>query len=280
MEIFRALAALIESPQEEHAPIAKALEIGPLPSADEYTETFLFNLYPYASVYLGQEGMMGGEACDRIAGFWRALNLTPPNEADHLATLLGLYANLYDLEEIANDKLQKAKWRHARKVLLWEHLLSWLPVYLHKLRLMASPFYRSWGEILERALIEESKKVGRPETISQHLLETLTLQDPREHGLDEFLASLISPVHAGFILTRADLQRAARGLNLGLRVAERKFILQTLFNQDAHAILAWLSNEADAWIEWHASQEEVCGATASAWKIKAEVSMKLLRELG
>ena len=36
--------------------------------------------------------MLGGEARDRIAGFWRALGLVPPPEPDHLAVMLGLYA--------------------------------------------------------------------------------------------------------------------------------------------------------------------------------------------
>jgi TorA maturation chaperone TorD len=60
----------------------------PGPQAHEHTEVFGLQLYPYASVYVGPEGMLGGEARDRIAGFWRVLRLTPATEPDHLATLL------------------------------------------------------------------------------------------------------------------------------------------------------------------------------------------------
>ena len=62
-----------------------------------YMDLFGFQLYPYASVYLGSEGMLGGEARDRIAGFWRAIGEPPPSEPDHLAVLLALYARLCEL---------------------------------------------------------------------------------------------------------------------------------------------------------------------------------------
>ena len=98
MELFRALACLAEAPEDETGRVADALGLGPLPAKSEYTETFLFQLYPYASVYLGAEGMMGGVARDRIAGFWRALRQTPPAEPDHMAVMLSLYAQLMEFE--------------------------------------------------------------------------------------------------------------------------------------------------------------------------------------
>ena len=54
----------------------------------------MLNCPPYASVYLGPDGALGGEGADRAAGFWRASGLTPPAEPDHLTALLALYASL------------------------------------------------------------------------------------------------------------------------------------------------------------------------------------------
>ncbi|HUQ31175.1 MAG TPA: molecular chaperone TorD family protein, partial [Pyrinomonadaceae bacterium] len=140
MEIFRALAVLAEPPTEETARLAEALEMDAVPSADEHTELFIFQLYPYASVYLGAEGMMGGEARDRVAGFWRALGGVPPAEADHLSVILALYSRLAELEDEESGKpALRAGWRGARRAFLWEHLLSWLPVYLSKLSEIAPP---------------------------------------------------------------------------------------------------------------------------------------------
>src|SRR6266536_3343848 len=97
-ELLRALGVLCEPPEPTHARIAEALCLPGRIDAADHTELFGFQLVPYASVYLGAEGMLGGEAADRVAGFWRALRLTPPPEPDHLAALLGLYATIGEAE--------------------------------------------------------------------------------------------------------------------------------------------------------------------------------------
>ena len=97
-ELLRGLAVFAEAPGPSHAALADALGIPGVPDAAAYSDVFLFQLYPYAPVHLGPEGMMGGEARDRVAGFWRAVGRTPPPEPDHLAALLGLYAALLDLD--------------------------------------------------------------------------------------------------------------------------------------------------------------------------------------
>ncbi|MGA9994479.1 MAG: molecular chaperone TorD family protein [Pyrinomonadaceae bacterium] len=279
MELFRALALLAEPPTKETERVAEALELGPLPCESEHTEIFLFQLYPYASVYLGAEGMIGGEARDLIAGFWRALSRTPPREPDHLALMLALYASLCGVEEDESDALRRSGLRNARKAFLWEHLLSWLPVYLDKLNEIATPFYRKWGEMLFQALAEESKVVGRQERLSLHLREAEQVVDPREEGIEKFLQSLLTPARSGIILTRADLQRAARALSLGSRMGERLFILKALFGQDAGAMLLWLARETSNWTALHRKRAKVFGETAKVWKEKSKATTKLLKQL-
>jgi TorA maturation chaperone TorD len=280
MELFRALAVLAEPPVAEAAHVAGALELGPIPTAAEYTELFVFQLYPYASVYLGPEGMLGGEARDRISGFWRALGETPPAEPDHLALMLALYARLVEMEEGESDVVRRESWRAARKAFLWEHLLSWLPFYLDKLAQVATPFYRGWGDVLWQALIEESKAVGRQRRLPLHLRDAPGLVDPRHDGeVGEFLPTLLAPVRSGMILLRSDLTRAAHSLGLGLRVGERRFILKALFSQDGAGLLEWLATEADRWAARHRLYRAPLGAVALAWEERAVMAAKLLREL-
>lgn len=293
MELIRALAVFAEPVNEKLSALAEALGFEHLPSEDEFTEIFIFQLVPYASVYLGEEGMLGGVARDRIAGFWRALNLTPPGEPDHLSTLLGLYANLCesadmetqgcgDAEKTSNGQRTAdsgQKFHHARKAFFWEHIASWLPLYLHKMKSIASPFYLHWSELLEQVLIEEANSLGQPEIISQHLLQEASIQDPREFGFEMFLSTLLAPIRSGMILTKTDLRRAASELDLSLRIGERKFILQTLFSQDTKKMLKWLSNESKEWLKWHTSQQAFYGETALCWNKKTESAIKLLIEL-
>src|SRR5207253_2718660 len=84
MELLRALAVVAEAPHKEQIRFGEMLELPGHPTSAEHTDLFDFQLSPYASVYLGTEAMIGGEARDRIAGFWRAIHLDPPSQPDHL----------------------------------------------------------------------------------------------------------------------------------------------------------------------------------------------------
>jgi TorA maturation chaperone TorD len=287
MEIFRALAVLAEPPDRaEAARVADALGLGAPPGASEYTELFVFQLYPYASVYLGAEGMLGGEARDRVAGFLSALSLKPPPEPDHLTTLLATYAQL--AERAADDGgagggdaagARREGWRAARRAFLWEHLLSWLPAYLDRVSDIAPPFYRRWAELLAHALAGEAAAVGRQPHLPLHLRAAPPAADPRAEGADRFLRSLLAPARGGMILVRADLARAARELNLGLRAGERRFALQTLMSQDAAGTLGWLAREASARAARHLRHRAAFGDVSEWWARRAEAAAILLREL-
>lgn len=281
MELLRALASLAETPSEKLAPVAEALELGPMPDAHEYTELFIFNLYPYASVYLGPEGMIGGEARSLIAGFWRTLGQSPPPEADHLALMLALYARLVELEEEQREPARREGLRRSRKAFLWEHLLSWLPIYLSKLDEVATPFYRRWGRLLTEALVEEAREVGPQRQLPLHLRDAPGLCDPRdEGGFEDFLAALLAPVRSGIILLRPDLTRAARRLDLGLRIGERRFMLKALFGQDAPALLGWLSDYAAAAAASHQrAQHRAFGEIPKEWARRAADTHALMDQL-
>jgi hypothetical protein len=188
--------------------------------------------------------MLGGAARDRVAGFWRALELTPPAEPDHLAALLGLYAEL-------SERDAPREWRRA---LLWEHLLSWTPLYLPKLRELAPPSYRRWAELLEEALAAEAAALGPLAREPLAHREAPPLEAPHEVGGSAFLGQLLAPVRTGFVLTRDDLVAAARELALGVRVAERRFVLEALLAQDASGTLRWLARYARGWAARHASE--------------------------
>jgi TorA maturation chaperone TorD len=242
-ELFRALGVLCEPPAEGHARVAAALGLREEPRADDYADLFLFQLYPYASVYLGGEGKLGGEARDRVAGFWRALDLVPPAEPDHLAALLGLYAEL-------GERRAPDEWRRA---LLWEHLLSWTPPYLAKLEDLAPPFHRGWAGLLRDALAAEAASLGPLPTPLLAHREAPPLQPPAEVGGAAFLEQLLVPVRTGVILVRDDLVSIARELGLGTRVAERRYVLEALLAQDPARTLRSLAAYAGGWAERHES---------------------------
>ena len=278
MELLRTLGALIEPPSPAHRQLADLLELSPVPPATEHTDLFSFQLYPYASVYLGAEGQLGGEARDRIAGFWRALGETPPAEPDHLTVMLALYAELRERES-DDAPPGEENWHRACRAFLWEHLLSWLPVYLDKLEQLAPRYYRRWAVLLREALLAETEHLGHQERISLHLRQAPPLSDPRQDDPQAFLDALLSPARSGLILVRDDLIRAGRELGLGVRAGERKFVLKALLSQEPAATLGWLVGECRTCAARHRENTALLGPVAEFWVERAETSSELLNEL-
>lgn len=278
MELFRSLGALAEPPSLEAERLAQILDLGPPPEPAEFTDLFESKLYPYASVYLDDSGKLGGNARDTIAGFWRALDLEYPEESDHLAIMLSFYARM---RELAGDSREPDanRWEHARVAFLHEHLLSWLPFYLDKLTDVASGFYNRWGALLAQALVHEREGLKHDTTLSLHLRDSTPMADPRTKGGEAFVESLLAPVRSGLILVRTDLERAGGELDLGVRIGERRYVIEALFSQDAVSTLDWLAQEADLWGQRHLKREKRTGPTARFWADRALGSRDLLHEL-
>ncbi|HEX9100278.1 MAG TPA: molecular chaperone TorD family protein [Candidatus Dormibacteraeota bacterium] len=273
------MASLAEPPGAETDRVAGLLELRGRAEAAEYTDVFGLQLWPYASIYVGAEGKLGGEARDRVAGFWRALHLTPPAEVDHLAALLGLYATLAESEEAEQEPARRRLRHNSRRALLWEHLLSWLPLYLSKLQEIGSPFYIAWAGLLREALIAEARRLGPPDQLPIHLRDAPPLCDPRADGADAFLAGLVAPVRTGMLLARDDLRRAARELGLGLRQGERLYVLKALLSQEPAAALGWLADEAGRWESIHGSMPEELEPVRGYWRGRARAGAQLIASL-
>ena len=201
MELLRALGSLIEPPSPQHAGVAAALGLPEPPSPWEHQQVVASQRWPYASVYLGAEGMMGGEARARIAGFHRALgldrtlgsdrnrtaaavedgstdggNADGATEVDHLPALLDLLASLDRWRgEGRPDASHRALLAHATSALVQEHLTPWLRPYLASFDGCGSAFYEAWAALLGRALDaveadmeERPARPQRPE-LAEHL---------------------------------------------------------------------------------------------------------------
>jgi TorA maturation chaperone TorD len=276
-EVLRALAVLCETPHPSHPAVAAALDLGAPPSAAEHTQVFGLGAVPYASVYLGAEGMLGGEAGDRVAGFWRALGYAPPADADHLAALLGLLATLGEAEADEPDPARAALRGRARSVLLWEHLLSWVPAFARAVARAGSPFYAGWAALLVEVLIAEAAAVPEPDGLPVALAAAPGLPADVE-SVRALAASLLTPVRTGIVLTRSDLARGARDTGLGLRIGERAFVLASMLEQDPVATLDWVAQRADTWASEHAHDEASLGPVARFWAERAATTAATCRE--
>jgi TorA maturation chaperone TorD len=277
-ELFRALAVTSEGVSPAHRRVASSLDV--TIEAAAHTDLFCLHLPPYASIHLGEEGMLGGEAADRVAGFWRALGLTPPAEPDHLAALLGLYAALIEAEAGEGDPARRRLRGEARRALLWEHLLVWVPGYARAAARVGAAAYRPWAEALASALLAEAAALPRGDgPLPLHLRHAPAPAAPGDDGLDEYLGRLLAPVRSGMVITRQDLVTAARELGLGLRMGERRFALRSLVGQDPLKVFGWLAEWARRSAEEHDRLIDALGPVAVFWRERAHQAEAHLRRL-
>jgi TorA maturation chaperone TorD len=277
-ELIRALGVFAEPPTAETGRLATLLGLGTPPTREEYTDLFVFNVYPYASVYLSPEGLMGGEARDRAAGFWRALGEIPPAEADHLTALLGLHASLVESAAQERDGARRAALERARTALLWEHLLSWTPLFAWKVRDLARGAYQHWAALLAETLRTEAERTPPPPGLPLHL--RAGSDGMRASWRREDLPALASsPVRSGLVMARADLARAAREIGVPLRAGERRFVLTALLDAAPRPIVEWLAGEAATWAGRHAAAESWLGDVARWWHGRATATEATLRQL-
>ena len=271
-ELLRALGAVADSPAAARA-VAAPLGLD-LVSDDEHTEAFVLNCPPYAAVYLGPEGALGGEGADRAAGFWRAVGLTPPAEPDHLTALLALYAHLGEAAAETGRPATADALTRARLSLFREHLWPWLPGYLDAVTDLGLPLLAGWARLIRRAVAAEV--AGQPAWPALPLALRAARADPVV-GLGDLVGLLTTPVRSGIILTRRQLAAGAGEAGLGHRIGERRFALRALFSQDPEATLAWTAAEAARWQDRHL-RRAVGDDVAGWWAGRAARTGALLRE--
>jgi hypothetical protein len=286
-ELLRCLGAVSDSPAAARC-VGPALGLDPVSDA-EHTEAFVLNCPPYAAIYLGPQGAIGGEGADRVAGFWRAIGITPPAEPDHLAALLGLYARLAEAaaEAAAGARLAEAAagarrpataaaLAQSQAVLFWEHLWPWLPGYLDAVADLAVPSLTTWTDLVRRVIAAEYR--AQPPCPRQPLaLRAAPPAAGREAGPRDLVELVTIPVRSGLILTRRRLAEGAGQADVGFRIGERRFALRAMLEQDPRATVAWLAGEADRWQQRHRDRvprDEVTGW----WAARAARTAQVLRD--
>ncbi len=264
-DLARSLGVFCERPDRSLEPVAAALGLE-VPDREEHTALFVLSLPPYASIYLGPEGRIGGQAREIVGGFWRAVGAEPGSEPDHLAALLGLYASLRERSEDAASEAEGVLAAEAVRALFWEHLASWLPAYLLAVRARGGA-YAAWADLAVAFVTDEARRLGPPAQGSIHHRSVPSAPDPSSD--EDFLDPLLTPVRSGIILTRHDIAALAADLGLGMRMGERRYALEELFAHDAEGVLQGVAELAARWVRRLEAFDRVLAPALDHWRRRA-----------
>lgn len=276
-ELVRAAGAVLLTPPPASDHLCAAVGLAPISAAD-HTDAFVLSLVPHAGVHLGRDGQLGGEGLDRVEGFWRALGLRPPVDADHLGVLLMAYADLLDQlpdgpgaapGSASGDGAPADPAERAAAALFHEHLWSFAPPYLAAVAGLRLPGVDGWAELTAALLRAEHARHPAPPVLPLALREAPPAIEPGI-GFDDLLDAVVAPVRIGTVLTQRDLRAGAAEVGVGYRRGERRFALRAMLEQDKPATLNWLARQAHGWVETHEQAyrtEDACEDDTARWWI-------------
>ena len=268
--------------------------------AVEYQRLFGFNLPPYESVFIDPSLMLLAPATARVQALYRQAGWTPPTNIrigapDHL----GL--EMLALAEIKAKAEAKEELERLAQELHTHHLALWTPAFILTLRrLNPHPFYATLGD-LTLDLLLATLPPNSPFTIDPFPIlppspiydnqGQLIPPDKREQGivgLQDIVKGLLPPCETGLFLTREDMARISRALDLPAVMGERSYMLETLFQLAGQYELVpalldqlrQLLTEADATYRGWAGEYPRWTSYAQAWCRRVAATQDLLSELG
>lgn len=210
-------------------------------AAAEHQALFGFNVFPYQSIFLDPEGLLGGEESARVqasyarAGFDVAFADASP---DHMGYELAFLAFLCGAEADAlEDDLPEtaALMRQHQADFLAAHLLRWLAPFTVAITRQGAPFYAALAEVMQAVVADHAVAVMSAASTQATFTLPATpdlLADP-ETGLRDIADYLLSPPQSGIYLARADLEGLGRRFDLPRGFGERRQLLLNLLHAAA-----------------------------------------------
>ncbi len=205
-------------------------------AAADYQELFGFHVFPYASVFLEVNRLVGGEVTARLYDFFRVagfgLSLTDES-ADHVSHSFAFlaYLSAYELEAIETGnrpEVERVRLLQAR--FMDELLFWWLLPFVRAVEQQEDPFFRSLARLILEFTLEHRRQLGdRSVQVEAYLplAEVPSLDEPHV-GLREIARYLTTPVWTGLFLSRGDIARLGRKERLPRGFGSREMILENL----------------------------------------------------
>lgn len=277
---------------------AAALPYDPEEAAAAFYALLGMNIPPYQSLFLDDAGLLGGVECDRVRESYHAMGFAvdETNEpADHLGhELLALsHLCLAEADAWEDDHVAMAtRIRRLETAFLNDHLLRWLPTFVTAVRRQGPSFYAHLATLtLELALARWQPTATTPpsppvpaSSFAPRERVARLLTDPNT-GLAEIAAFLLTPVYSGLYLSRDDIGRLARAVDVPTGFGERRQMLRTLLHGAAvfdrwQALLTALSAVVDEFAAGYEQLGPTAAALAQPWQERLAATRALVREMG
>ncbi|MBK7897769.1 MAG: molecular chaperone TorD family protein [Anaerolineaceae bacterium] len=263
-------------------------------AAASHHELFQFNLFPYESFFLGDDGLVGGEVTAVVNQHYVQLGFQTAvtnNQADHLGHELACLAFLVAQEAEAWEADQPAEasdGQTRQQVFLQNHLLRWAPTCLLAIQQQADPFFARLAEVTLDLLLAHADVLAADSATPPNFLPpapNILAQD--KTGFKEIVHFLLLPALSGISLSRDNIGQLARQFALPRGFGSRETMLLNLMRTAVQydALPPLLTALQDTCRRWQTSYQALIdqhGQTAlfiQPWQARAAATEQMVIEL-
>lgn len=254
-----------------------------------------FNLFPYASIFLASDGLLGGDIASDVARHYQQANFAVDTDAtapDHIGHELQFLAYLCQLEAQAWEKGNKpivAQSQQRQHSFLQTHLLYWLFPFTMAVFAQQDALYAEVMRLLTTELIHEHA-LSLEKQLSTIPIGTLALPSPpnildqEKTGLRRIARYLTTPPYSGIFFSRDDIGALARQLDLPRGFGSREQMLENLLQTAVqYDLLSDLLNLLHSTLQhWHDTLHPYSAKfpnQITPWLQRLQTSQKMLQQI-
>ena len=199
----------------------------------EHYQLFVHNVFPYESIFLGDDGLLGGTITESVAGFYQRIGFTPTSDesADHISTELSAMAYLCFAElDAIEDEIphQVERLRQLQRHFLDEHLLRWLPAFVFAVEQQEPTIYTDVVRQSFDVVCRHRVQLGDDLMATSNrfvLTASPDLLADEKTSLRDIARYLLTPAYTGFFLSVDDIRRIGATFRVPHGFGKRQQIL-------------------------------------------------------
>ncbi|MBK8900009.1 MAG: molecular chaperone TorD family protein [Anaerolineaceae bacterium] len=259
-------------------------------AAAAHHDLFQFNIFPYESFFLGDDGLVGGEVTAVVNQHYFQLGwqtAVADTEADHLGQELACLAFLVAEEAEAWESDQPGAahdWQTRQQFFLHSHLLCWAPTCLLAIQRQSNPFFAELAHMTLTLLLSHVGNVTPPPDFLPPNQDILANE---KSGFKEIVHFLLLPALSGITLSRDNIGQLGRQFDLPRGFGSRETMLLNLLRTAGQydALPALLTALQETCRRWQSSYQQLIDQHSQTalfiqpWQARAAATEQMVIEL-
>ncbi|MCB0034358.1 MAG: molecular chaperone TorD family protein [Anaerolineales bacterium] len=259
-------------------------------AAVRHQNLFGFNIHPHESIFLGEDGLLGGPIAHAVHHTYTQIGYQTAEEPDHigreLEALAFLCAAEADAWEDGVTPIALQMQRH-QLTLLDQHLLRWLWPFTKAIQEHQDPFYTAVATLLHNVIVTQVEQLpphSSTSTAAFTLPDAPAILENEKTGLKDIARYLVTPVYSGLYLSRDIIGQIARQFELPRGFGGREQTLTNLLRSAVQfdllpTLISHLHSIAEGWYDEAMGEHATITPYTNPWAAHLQQTMMILDQI-